>query len=318
MVIIENVTREDAIERILTYLSLSEIDEQINVEPIDWQYWDVQAKKKISEWQKLRLRYFDGAQPYAYLSLMFLTETYTRYVFDPEDPEIHSLPLTSWDVSTLGVDQEGPGVAKQLGKQYLYTLQRVRKVPLKEVRGLFRPLTGDVVEVSQAMLFSDGKYVTERVYCERRAGRWTEVAVPYEIHPVPCNDVMNNSIWMHKSIALTTEYDWQIHLAYNLSDLPSIALACDPLGAKDVFKLRDVPKGKSRREALRNWVSGHWRKVNPPDHPEIHIWPYIRGAEEFTWNGLYCKIQPSAYDLRQAAKYQQSSEAEKKCRSRKR
>lgn len=186
----------------------------------------------------------------------------------------------------------------------MYSMYKVRAVPLKEIRGLFRPLSGNIIERTTADIFSDGKYRTERAYCELRGDRWYEVGAPIAIEPVAFTDEECVGVWMHKSLALTTEYDWQIEIAYNYADLPSISLVTDPIGSRGIFKLRDVPEGKSRREALRNWVSGHWRRGVTQDKPEIHIWPFLRGAEEFTWNGLYCKIQPSAYDLRKAKEYQ--------------
>jgi hypothetical protein len=308
MIVIENVDRETAIERILTFLSLSEEDEKLHVLPVHWESFGAEEIKGLTKFQRLPLQYFNAAQPFAYLSLMFLTKSYDRYVWEPEDPELQSLPLPGWDSTIIGIDNQGPQDAAAVGRQYMYTLERVRKVPLKEIRGLFQMQTGDVVELAHAMVYAGGTYTTQRCYCERRRGRWVQVAVPYAINPIPCSDDTNKSIWMHKSLAFTTEYDWQTQISYVGSGLPSIALTCDPMGAKDIFKMRDVAAGKTRRAALKHWVSEHWRKT-PPDRPEVHIWPFLRGAEEFTWNGLHCKIQPSAYDLRKAAEFQRAKRA---------
>lgn len=312
MVVIEGVSREDAIERILTYLSLSEHCEQgPEDEVVNWDYLASDVQKVFADFQRLSLRHFDGAQPFAYLSLMFLAESYTRYVWEPTDPELHRLPLPGWQSIMLGIDENAKQISERWGHPYMYSLQKMRAVPLKEVRGLFRPLSGNIIERSVADIFSDGKYRTERVYLELRGDRWYEVGAPMAVDPVALSDKDNDSVWCHKSLALTTEYDWQVQLAYNYSDLPSISLVTDPLGSKDIFKLRDVPKGKSRRDALRNWVAGHWRRGSTPESPETHIWPFLRGAEEFTWNGLYCKIQPSAYDLRKAKEYQEQAAKQK-------
>lgn len=314
MVVVEDVDRESAIERILLYLSLAdpepeESDHERQI--LNWNQVSVEKQKRFSEWQKLPLRYFDRAQPFAYLSLMFLTESYDRELWDLDDPELHRLPLLGWDATTLGIDCNGPEKGKRIGHQYLYSMQRVRQVPLREVRGLFRPYSTQIAERSIADIFSDGTYTCERVYIEWRGGRWWYVGLPYSISPVPVEPLAQSAPWMHKSLALTTEYDWQVQLGYNFSQLPTIALVTDPIGSKDIFKLRDVPKGRSRREALRNWVSGHWRKGSNADNPEVHIWPYLRGAEEFTWNGLYCKIQPSVYDLRKSKEYQERAVKQK-------
>jgi hypothetical protein len=45
----------------------------------------------------------------------------------------------------------------------------------------------------------------------------------------------------------------------------------------------------------------HQREAEPDP---ITIWPYLRGAEEFTQNGMRCRIVPSEYDMKKAKEYQ--------------
>lgn len=148
-------------------------------------------------------------------------------------------------------------------------------------------------------------HISSREYLQYFAGRWHCVGIPVDIDPPqPLDDIGQYGVWFARSAALTDEYNWRVNVGFNVKAVPTISLPSDPIGARQVFKLRDVPPGKSRRDALRHWVSGHTRTAPPPGYVEKYIWPYLRGAEEFTWNGLYCKIQPSAYDLRKALEFQ--------------
>ena len=64
---------------------------------------------------------------------------------------------------------------------------------------------------------------------------------------------------------------------------------------KQIFKLRDIEDGKQRRTALRHIVGGYTKLTNGF---EIDITNYLRGATEFTCDGLKYKLEPSLKDLR--------------------
>jgi hypothetical protein len=68
---------------------------------------------------------------------------------------------------------------------------------------------------------------------------------------------------------------------------PRLSLETGPTGAKELFRLRDIPQGKHRRAALRHWVREHWRKR---DGSAAAVRRHLRGSEEFTWHGLSGKI----------------------------
>lgn len=84
---------------------------------------------------------------------------------------------------------------------------------------------------------------------------------------------------------------------------PRVRFLTDPLGAREVFRLRDIPPGRDRRAALRHWVSAHARKRHPDMDGEARTWVrrHLRGATDFTWNGLRCRVQPDEYELEQIA-----------------
>lgn len=306
--------RAEAIESVLSFLALSEVKQE------DWSYIDQYAEqpgisKLVKQFVEVPLRHFDGAQiDWLYESCMHQT-SYEWVIINPNDPELKTLPLERWDVSQCVYWTDSPRLIEEYKAKgtYMFSLQRMRRIPLREVRGLFRPRSSEVLEVSDAHLFNDGTYFSNREYWQFFSGAWYCVGLPIEIDPpVRIDDDVQMSPWASKAIALSGEYDWQTHIGLNIKTTPAISMTTDPVSAKDVFKLRDIPPGKERREALRNWVSGHWRKSRcGEEYAKNFIWPHLRGSEEFIWNGLYCKIQPSAYDLRKAKEYQLMAAKEK-------
>ncbi len=100
--------------------------------------------------------------------------------------------------------------------------------------------------------------------------------------------------------ALTARYEWTVAFGYNAG--PRITFFTDPSGAREAFRLRDIPNGRSRRAALRNWVSGHWRHKNDDEESKTWVKKHLRGAENFVWNGLRCRIAPPPFDVEQMAK----------------
>lgn len=89
---------------------------------------------------------------------------------------------------------------------------------------------------------------------------------------------------------------WSVLLGEGLG--PRLRLFTSISGARDAFRLRDIPPGRSRRAALRHWVREHQRNVSD-DTEADRIWvsEHMRGATEFSWNGLRCRIEPSEFDL---------------------
>lgn len=98
-------------------------------------------------------------------------------------------------------------------------------------------------------------------------------------------------------IILRREYLWSVLLAEGAG--PRARFTTDASGVREAFRLRDIPAGKSRRAALRHWVTGHWR-TRKRESAADRAWvrEHLRGATEFAWNGLRCRIEPSREDLR--------------------
>lgn len=309
--------RADAIDNVLTFMFLSE-----NREQWEWMHeqWG-QYAKVISAFQKVPLMHFDGADLTMLYDSMLETTSYDRYVvdcFSPEDQkELQRLPGL-WDFTFAGYfDGFTDHYAEDIkDRTYLFSMERYRSVPLKEVRGLFPLRASTVIEWSEAHLLNDGSYLSTREYLQFFKGAWHAVGFPVDPgEPIRLDEPGQNGVWIARAFALTREYDWSVHAGFNVKAVPTVCVPTDPIAARNIFKLRDVPPGKSRRDAIRHWVSGHTRVKLDPNYAEIHIWPYLRGAEEFTWNGLYCRIQPSEFDLKKAKQYQMMRNSEQSRRA---
>ena len=100
------------------------------------------------------------------------------------------------------------------------------------------------------------------------------------------------------SAVWTRQFFWHVAISYDNS--PGIIFPTDPIGASEIFRLRDIPEGKKRRAAIRNWVKEHYRCYNrgTEKEREILIRKHVRGAQTFSWNGLNCAIFPAKDGLR--------------------
>lgn len=127
-------------------------------------------------------------------------------------------------------------------------------------------------------------------------GEWVPAAPLSIRYPENRGKVIQTSLgW-----ALAVRYEWTIWLGYTAG--PRIRFLSDPTGAREAFRLRDIPEGRVRRAALRNWVSSHWRQNRDDEENSSWVKKHLRGAVDFTWNGLRCKIQPPDFDIEELSK----------------
>lgn len=126
-------------------------------------------------------------------------------------------------------------------------------------------------------------------YCFLGA-RWVPAA-PAVIRYPPERDT---AIKMALGWALALRYEWTVWIGY--SSGPRVRFLSDPIGAREAFRLRDIPQGRTRRLALRHWVTAHWRQKRVCPEDRIWVRKHLRGAVDFTWNDLRCRIQPPEFD----------------------
>ena len=109
------------------------------------------------------------------------------------------------------------------------------------------------------------------------------------------------------SIALRQRYEWGA--ALGLPGGPSVRFDTDPTGVKAIFRIRDLPEGKDRREALKHWVLDHWRQHRSDPELEIYVRAHLRGAVQFNWRGLECELLASRFDQEKHERLKEEREA---------
>jgi hypothetical protein len=100
-------------------------------------------------------------------------------------------------------------------------------------------------------------------------------------------------------VAQSVSSYWRVVTKFE-STCPSLTMLTDAWGVKEFWKLRDIPEGKKRREALLHWVSQHWRqKRNDPD-VEVYVRKHMRGSDNLTQGNMTAKIFASESDTIEA------------------
>lgn len=254
-------------------------------------------------WKKaLPLSHFDGAEP--------MTVGYME-AFEAETAREWQLPVF-WDIAPrdLGRDVDacwlgdmrddpndlaGPLRAEEDEGLFLCAV-RVRRVGANaSKRIVVRAHT--VCEIAVAGFRHDGSYASMHLYAAWIAGEWvpaSSIGSATARHWIP----FRRFVRFAHSLQFVRRYDWRVNIAIDSG--PSVAFVTDPIGAREVFRLRDIPNGGERRAALLHWVSEHWRKRRKDPDEERKVRAHLRGATEFQWNGLRCCIRPSEFDAEQA------------------
>ena len=187
----------------------------------------------------------------------------------------------------------------------LCALQRFKRVAPKDVRGRVTRIMPYMLEMAIAGIWRDGKsLVSERRYFGSFDDDLWQCIGPTtaEMYGSTMTKPDATALIVATGLHFMRDYDWGVHLGY--AGYPTINFPTDPTGVLEVFRLRDIPEGKTRRSALLHWVKEHWRKNRDDPGALTRVQEHMRGQRTFVWNDLYCTIRPSPYDVRrlQAAK----------------
>jgi hypothetical protein len=198
------------------------------------------------------------------------------------------------DTGVITSPDEPPNVPFILWR---FQMRKDREIPDK-----FRA-KATAIEVTLAFVYTDRTYWPHKLWFgwNDATSEWTFVGGKGTLKEI--GDWRSAGIYfcdLMCKLAFVRRYDWTVSLGHG--DGPCVRFDTDPIGAREVFRLRDIPEGASRRAALRHWVAEHWRKRRSDPAEEAKVRAHLRGATEFTWNGLRCKIKPSEYDAERAAK----------------
>lgn len=179
-----------------------------------------------------------------------------------------------------------------------FSVQRVRALKPADVRGRVRRLTPYMVDWAAIVFGSDYKGYGQRAIIGSNDGtRWNLIDKEMEDNRIG-DKLVADRIGVAHSVAFTREFFWSVRLGWH--GMPTVLIPTDPIGARAVFRLRDIPEGKARREALRHWVAEHWRKNRNEPTEEVKVREHLRGAARFVWNDFVCEIVPSHFDVKRA------------------
>lgn len=268
-------------------------------------------KGSVAGIHAIPIHYFQRVHPLLNPISAASRDVHEERVFGDVKPS--DLDGETWDISTITKfedDSEGAN----------YTLRRYRRASVKELRGHGRLYSSMVNESAIACIRpEDGGYVSGRFYTFLVNGRWVleerpsvgdALSDPEWVNPQSSPLGVRPASHFDPSMALglqfNEQYEW--HVDIQRGDSIELSFETDPYGAQEIFRLRDIPDGKKRRAALRNWVTQHWRKTRDA---EVSVRQHLRGAEEFIWNDLRCVVRPSADDLRANERYRIEREAER-------
>lgn len=228
----------------------------------------------------LPLSTFDGFQPY--------------HPDDPNDQELILLSQSPADRPIWPMDVSFASYAF-IDNGFQWTFDRVRTLPVKEYRGKLKLVTPIMYEHRLAVIRADG---TGSSACDALAfssGQLVDVLTGFHSRKKAEMRMAYLAVACAHGARLRQRYYWSVLLGENAG--PRARFLTDIAGVREVFRLRDIPPGKQRRSALRHWVVDHWRRNRGQEDVAHLVREHLRGALEFTWNGLRCSIVPSDEDI---------------------
>jgi hypothetical protein len=182
-----------------------------------------------------------------------------------------------------------------------FSLNSVRSVNTKEVRGFVSRYSQYMVRMDHAQLY-DNEILNASSIWSWIGGAWVQAEVKtvhFRSGLIERLDRGNANqgllINLASSVALNQRYEWSV--SFGLMESPSIRFATDPTGIKDMFRLRDLPEGKDRRESLLTWINDHWRQRRHDPDIEIYVRKHLRGATQFNWKDMNVELNPSQFDI---------------------
>lgn len=121
-----------------------------------------------------------------------------------------------------------------------------------------------------------------------KSGMWLRWGLGVRLEP---DRELHDRVSMLVSLQFSQRYNWTAYLRA-FEGTPRLAIACSAQDGRKLFRARDLPPGKTRRDALRHWVTEHYRNADTP----IGVRSHFRGQDTFDWRQLQCELAPSEYD----------------------
>lgn len=250
-----------------------------------------QMERKFSapaEFSILRLKPkdFDGAMPFV-PEFYELIPDHDGILYAGFSPKEVRWPI---DVRMIANDDENPGAL---------VIAKYRGLDPKAVRGRVTPSLPYPLLCATWWLNTGDALST--IFGYRGPRQWANIS-PFHARGMigqPTRSQETLDYWSTRvQIALGQSMlkrtQWRIYLS---NGGLGIEFPTDPVGVREVFRLRDIPDGKERRAALRHWVTEHWRLNVQDPSEEVKVRQHFRGKVDFAWSGLNCRITPSEEDF---------------------
>lgn len=174
-------------------------------------------------------------------------------------------------------------------------------VTAREVRGKVRIVAPKMLKCDTVTMMPDGRVFGAVEHLSWIGKKWVDADFKTvtrhhdSVRNMPTGDVDHfagkGNILL--AAALRFRYEWSVSIGRE--DSPSFRFATDATGIHALLKERD--KGESgRREALKSWVTDHWRQSRSDPDEEVYVRKHLRGGESFSWRGYSCEWSPSQFD----------------------
>lgn len=173
------------------------------------------------------------------------------------------------------------------------TLTRLATIGPKDVRGCARIIPSKLLSYSSVAFVNGIAHPT--VAALGMLGNQWRVIDPTSM-AISSQEAVRTVADMAVGLVLEARYNWHIAVGYSDTS-PRLLLPTGPKGAMAFLKHREVEPGQERRAAIKHWVSQHYRENSENEDSIVFVRQHLRGHTQFLWNGLFCELLVSEYDL---------------------
>jgi hypothetical protein len=193
-------------------------------------------------------------------------------------------------------------------------LYRIRQESIRKARG-HRIYSPHVASLYSCWVDVDsGTYTSRRILVNKAGKEWIPIGAQGEYHHfaksktcdgnlvtygVDDNEGITKTCDMLLSLSFTRDVVWRV--VFKGPSGISVSLSTDTAGAMAAFRNRQPNEVSGRRDALRHWVSQHYRTrhVDEGDEPQrVIVRQHLRGRTPFRWCGIDCELVVSPFDIR--------------------
>ncbi len=251
------------------------------------------------KWGMLDCRVFDGLWPLVMWDVDFRNGSKEERLEIASDLPPHFMDITDAKVmASIGDSDSGER------KDYGVILSRIQGVNWHDVRGRLRMVLPHTVRYSIVPVVRNRSTGTTTVWQDEiilgyRKGHWVRIGTDCKKGSIGIIDKeIDDKMQVAMGISVLLDQIWRVYFAQGPV---GVTFPTDAVGAAAAFRLRDIPEGKKRRDALKHWVREHFRRKRTDHNELVKVCEHLRGADRFTWNGLRCRILPSRIDLERVA-----------------